>query len=171
MLEDARPIIGQLDPAMRQLDPILQFLGLYKSELTAFFGNTVAGTQARDTSGVHYLRTTNPLNPENLAVYPRRIGTNRPNPYAKPGNFNQLPERPPGVRGPPLRLRRADGHQRAPPAAPAGSGRPRAAGPAGPRDRVRVRAGRQRSAGPPCRPQGPYDFGGEVTQYPHVNER
>jgi hypothetical protein len=30
---------------------------------------------------VHYLRTTNPLNPENLAVYPRRLGTNRPNAY------------------------------------------------------------------------------------------
>jgi hypothetical protein len=24
---------------------------------------------------------------------------------------------------------------------------------------------------PPCRAQGSYDFGGEVTQYPHVNER
>jgi phospholipid/cholesterol/gamma-HCH transport system substrate-binding protein len=24
---------------------------------------------------------------------------------------------------------------------------------------------------PPCRLQGKYDFGGEVTQYPHVNDR
>ena len=39
---------------------------------------------------MHYLRTTNPLNPENLAVYPRRIGTNRPNAYALPGDYTQL---------------------------------------------------------------------------------
>ena len=24
---------------------------------------------------------------------------------------------------------------------------------------------------PPCRPQGPYNVGGETTQYPHVNDR
>ena len=24
---------------------------------------------------------------------------------------------------------------------------------------------------PPCRIQGPYNFGGEITQYPHVGER
>src|ERR687891_626234 len=68
VLEDARPLIAQLDPAMRQITPILDFLGLYKRELTAFFANTPAATQASDSSGVHYLRTTNPLNPENLAV-------------------------------------------------------------------------------------------------------
>jgi phospholipid/cholesterol/gamma-HCH transport system substrate-binding protein len=39
---------------------------------------------------VHYLRTTNPVNAENLAVYPRRIGTNRPNPYQFPGAFANL---------------------------------------------------------------------------------
>jgi len=27
------------------------------------------------------------------------------------------------------------------------------------------------AAAPPCRLQGKYDFGGEVTQYPHVRER
>ena len=42
VLEDARPLIAQLDPAMRQLSPIFEFLGLYKPELTAFFANTVA---------------------------------------------------------------------------------------------------------------------------------
>src|SRR5918998_90033 len=90
VLEDARPLIAQLDPAMRQLGPIVDFLGLYKPELTAFFANTPAATNAKDPQGIHYLRTTNPLNAENLAVYPRRIGTNRPNPYQKPGNFDQL---------------------------------------------------------------------------------
>src|SRR3954466_14717633 len=91
-LEDARPLIGQLNPTTQQLTPALNFLGLYKSELTSFFANTVAATQAKDPgTGLHYLRTTNPLNPENLAVYPKRLPTNRPNPYRLPRGFDDLP--------------------------------------------------------------------------------
>ncbi|MGI8779039.1 MAG: MlaD family protein [Solirubrobacteraceae bacterium] len=93
VLEDLRPLLGQLDPALRQLIPVLDYVGLYKRELTAFFANTVAATQATTVSGkgpIHYLRTTNPFNPENLAVYPRRLGTNRPNPYTLPGEFDQI---------------------------------------------------------------------------------
>ena len=40
---------------------------------------------------MHYLRTTNPLNPEVLAAYPRRVGSNRPNAYGLPGLFDKLP--------------------------------------------------------------------------------
>jgi hypothetical protein len=92
VLEDSRPLIGQLVPATQQLTPMIQFLGMYPRELTAFFGNTAAATQATDPdSRLHYLRTTNPLNPENLAAYPRRLPTNRPNPYMKPNGFDNLP--------------------------------------------------------------------------------
>src|SRR5215212_5736025 len=93
VLEDLRPLLGQLDPALRQINPVLDYLGPYKRELTAFFANTVAATQATTVGSrgpIHYLRTTNPLNPENLAVYPKRLPTNRPNPYTLPGTFNQL---------------------------------------------------------------------------------
>jgi hypothetical protein len=41
---------------------------------------------------VHYLRTLNPFNPENLAAYPRRLGSNRTNAYAFPGQFLKLNE-------------------------------------------------------------------------------
>jgi virulence factor Mce-like protein len=95
VLRDLRPLLGQVDPALRQLNPVLEALGFYKRELAAFFANTVAATQATTISNkgpLHYLRTMNPLNPENLAVYPRRLPTNRPNPYAIPGLFDQLPE-------------------------------------------------------------------------------
>ena len=51
-------------------------------------------------------------NPEILAAYPRRIGTNRPNPYALPGAFDKLAERPRGLREPPLRPRGAGDRQR-----------------------------------------------------------
>jgi hypothetical protein len=53
----------------------------------------VATTQATTQEGnaaVHYLRTSNPANPENLAVYPRRIGANRTNPYLRPRGFDDL---------------------------------------------------------------------------------
>jgi phospholipid/cholesterol/gamma-HCH transport system substrate-binding protein len=91
ILRDVRPLLAQVDPTAQQLVPILDWLGLYKPELTAFFANVTAATQARDSgTRVHYLRTTNPFNPENLAVYPRRIGTNRPNPYTQPAMSNKL---------------------------------------------------------------------------------
>jgi virulence factor Mce-like protein len=171
VLEDARPLIAQLDPAMRQLGPIVDFLGLYKPELTAFLANTPAATQAKDTSGIHYLRTVNPLNPENLAVYPRRIGSNRPNAYAKPGIFRQLD------RGLPVF---DDRH--------CGAGQPNitnvplpplppAVGDLVPQDLLDriIEFGFGGTPGNipagPCVIQGPYNFGGQVTQYPHVRAR
>jgi len=91
IVRDLRPLLAQTDPALRQLIPILEFLGAYKSELNAFFANTAAATQAFDPgTRLHYLRTTNPLNAENLAAYPRRIGSNRPNPYQLPGGYKRL---------------------------------------------------------------------------------
>jgi phospholipid/cholesterol/gamma-HCH transport system substrate-binding protein len=96
-LDELHPLLAQFDPVLRQLNPILSFVGAYKDELNAFFANTVAATQATSAptpSGdkVHYLRTMNPLNPENLAVYPRRIGSNRTNPYELPDAFRKLAE-------------------------------------------------------------------------------
>ena len=93
MLVDLRPLLAQLDPATAQLTPAVDFIWLYKRELTSFFANTGAATQAMDPgSPLHYLRTTNPFNPENLAVYPKRLPTNRPNPYRLPGGFDDLPQ-------------------------------------------------------------------------------
>jgi virulence factor Mce-like protein len=93
-LDQLRPLLGATDPFLRNLNPILGWVGLYKHELTAFFANDVAATQASSQSPngqvLHYLRTTNPLNPENLATYPRRIATNRSNPYFEPEAFRKL---------------------------------------------------------------------------------
>jgi phospholipid/cholesterol/gamma-HCH transport system substrate-binding protein len=187
VLDDARPLLAQLDPAMRQLTPILDFIGLYRGELTAFFANTAAATQARDARGIHYLRTTNPLNPENLAVHPTRIGTNRPNPYQKPGAFSQL------ANGLPVFDDRHCGN-RVPPATntiPAVSTPPVSIPgvieippvtltpqqmldlvPDDLLSRVNQFAyGGGTVAAPSCRRQGPFDYGGEQTQYPHVRRR
>jgi virulence factor Mce-like protein len=102
------PVLAQFDPFLRQFNPGLQGLLYYLPELTAFFANSVAATQATaavnvagttpagapeqsDSIKLHYLRTTNPINLENLALWPERPGTNRPNPYTEPGYFNTKP--------------------------------------------------------------------------------
>jgi virulence factor Mce-like protein len=94
-LDELHPVLGEIDPVLRQLNPILSLFGLYKDEITAFFANTVASTQSTNQAAgqatpVHYLRTTNPINLENLAVYSQRLSSNRPNPFAQPGMFRNL---------------------------------------------------------------------------------
>jgi phospholipid/cholesterol/gamma-HCH transport system substrate-binding protein len=96
VLDDARPLLARIDPTLRNLIPVLDYVGLYKRELAAFFALDSAATQATDLppgrkSPLHYLRTTNPVNPEALAVAPRRLATNRPNPYLEPGGYGKLP--------------------------------------------------------------------------------
>jgi virulence factor Mce-like protein len=86
-LRDLRPALGEFDPVLKQLNPLLSYLGNYRTELRAFFANVPSATQATTPDGVHYLRTLNPTNPENLAVYPRRLGSNRTNPYLKPEGY------------------------------------------------------------------------------------
>jgi virulence factor Mce-like protein len=89
-IEDLRPALVEFDPLLKQLNPIANWIGEYRNELRAFFANSPAATQARTGDGIHYLRTTNPINPENFAVYPRRIGSNRPNAYMQPRGFDNL---------------------------------------------------------------------------------
>jgi phospholipid/cholesterol/gamma-HCH transport system substrate-binding protein len=200
VLEDARPLIGQLDPATQQLTPMLQFIGLYKRELTSFFANTSAATEARDPgTPLHYLRTTNPLNPENLAVYPTRVPTNRPNPYRLPNGFDELPQglpvyedrqcsgTLPTITNVPLdtvsdvatgvanTVTGLTGSLLPPiPQVPLTPAQAQALIP----DDLLARIQKYAFAGgtspasalaPPCRKQGPFDFGGARTQYPHVN--
>jgi virulence factor Mce-like protein len=89
-------------PVLHNLDPFLQYAGEYVPELQAFFANFTAATQAKSQDSnlavngigrgpqVHYLRTMQVLGPESLALYPQRIGTDRSNPYFKPGAFRSL---------------------------------------------------------------------------------
>ncbi|MET0206665.1 MAG: MlaD family protein [Thermoleophilaceae bacterium] len=96
VLNNTRPILARLDPFLRQLTPIFDYLGLYKREIAAFFANDAAATQATDvgfsnaSQQLHYLRTTTPTNPEMIAGWPARLGTNRSNPYTEPGGYDKL---------------------------------------------------------------------------------
>jgi len=94
-LDNTKPLLARIEPYLRNLQPVLGYLGLYRREIASFFALDAAATQATDippgaTGPLHYLRTTNPLNPENLAGYPRRLPSNRSNPYTEPGAFDQL---------------------------------------------------------------------------------
>ncbi len=91
------PLLANTSPVLRNLDPFLQFTGDYVPELQALLANVTAATEAHDKNSdisnaqiQHYLRALQTINPESLAVYNQRIGTNRANPYFKPGAFNLL---------------------------------------------------------------------------------
>jgi phospholipid/cholesterol/gamma-HCH transport system substrate-binding protein len=161
-LDELRPFLAETDPPLRQLNPALAFLGSYKRELTTFFANAAASTQATGPVGsrnVHYLRTTNPVTPENLAAYPRRIGTNRPNPYTKPGLFTQL------ARGLPSYETRQCGR-----GVPTLDTTPTPSIPAPLAANIQqfFFAPAGRATAPPCRQQGPFTVNGRTSQFPQV---
>jgi phospholipid/cholesterol/gamma-HCH transport system substrate-binding protein len=90
------PLLTRLTPFTKQLIPVLEVVRSYRREVTAFVANASAATNAfltpPESEGrrVRYLRTTGPLNPELLAGFPERLGTNRTNPYVKPGGYSKL---------------------------------------------------------------------------------
>jgi phospholipid/cholesterol/gamma-HCH transport system substrate-binding protein len=92
-----KPLLGNVGPVLRNFDPFLKFTGEYVPELQSLFANVTAATEAHDKNSdtsngqiQHYLRGLITINPEGLAVYSKRIGTNRANPYFQPGAFNLL---------------------------------------------------------------------------------
>jgi phospholipid/cholesterol/gamma-HCH transport system substrate-binding protein len=164
-LDDLHPLLASVDAPLRQLNPPLEGLSNYQDELSAFFANSAAATQATTQVGnknVHYLRTSNPANPENLAVYQRRLSTNRPNPYTFPGAFRGLAA---GLLS--YETRQCTGTP-----SPTLVADPALVPPDlqaniqkyffGPLTNGTVAAA-------PCKQQPKFPFGGEVTQYPHVN--
>jgi phospholipid/cholesterol/gamma-HCH transport system substrate-binding protein len=173
-LDELHPLLANFDAPLRQLNPPLIGLGQYNDEISSFFANTVATTQATTQEGnarVHYLRTSNPANPENLAVYPRRLPTNRPNPYEFPDAFKKLAagllsyetRQCTGAPDPTL----VTAPQPGLPIDPTSLIPPDLAANVqkfffGPLTNGQV-------AAPQCKQQGKFPFGGEVTQYPHVN--
>jgi phospholipid/cholesterol/gamma-HCH transport system substrate-binding protein len=96
-LAQLTPLLDNVGPVLRNFDPFLKYTGQYVPELQALFANVTAATESHnknsDTSDQqiqHYLRALLTINPEGLAVYGQRIGTNRANPYFQPGAFNLL---------------------------------------------------------------------------------
>jgi phospholipid/cholesterol/gamma-HCH transport system substrate-binding protein len=83
------PLLRALDPFLRNLNPILAGLGLYKHEITGVMANLAVAANAilPEEEGVtaqHYLRTMGPLTPESLATFGHRLTTNRASAYSQP---------------------------------------------------------------------------------------
>ena len=102
---------------------------------------------------------TNPVNPENFAVYPRRIGSNRNNAYAFPRNFDNLPQ------GMPQYETRQCGRGTPTIVNPLLDVLPQAL-----QDNIEKFAFNVNSQipAPPCKQQPPFVFQGETSQFPHV---
>ncbi len=84
------PLLRALDPFLRNLNPILTGLGLYKNEVTSLFANIAAATNATipvlndKEENLHYIRVLSLLNPETVSTYPKRLGINRNSAYSPP---------------------------------------------------------------------------------------
>jgi len=84
------PLLRAADPFLRNLNPIVTGLGLYKHELTATMANVSSMTNAKlieeNARGehAHYIRAMGPFSPESLSSYPGRLTSNRPNAYSQP---------------------------------------------------------------------------------------
>jgi phospholipid/cholesterol/gamma-HCH transport system substrate-binding protein len=93
-LDDSVPFLVSLTPYLGNLVPVIDYINEYRREIAAFFANSTATTQAVAGSStganLHYLRTSNPINPELLTRYQTRPSSNRANPYLEPGGYLKL---------------------------------------------------------------------------------
>jgi phospholipid/cholesterol/gamma-HCH transport system substrate-binding protein len=94
--DDFPPLLRAVDPFVRNLNPLVTGLGLYKKEVTAFFGNLAVATNGELTETnaagqkIHFLRAMGPLNPESVASYPSRLASNRNSAYSPPEWASEL---------------------------------------------------------------------------------
>ncbi len=89
--DDFPPLLRASEPFVRNLNPLVTGLDLYKHEFTAAFGNLAAASHGRlpvenaEGENLRYLRVMGPINAETLATYPNRLSINRNSPYSPPG--------------------------------------------------------------------------------------
>ena len=165
------PLLENSTPVLHNFDPFLQYVSEYVPELQALFANVTAASEAHDTNaddaagGVqqHYLRSMQVITPQGLAVYNQRIGTDRGNPYFKPGAFSSL------ASGLPVFS-----------ASTCANSAPAVTGPANATVTQSIIeqlielhvANTPESANsvpaPPCLQQSPFTFNGQTSQFPHV---
>ena len=97
------PWLGRLTPYLGNLVPVFDYLNTYRRELAAFFANSAATTQAVSlnvvsTKALHYLRISNPVNPEVLAVLPAPAREQPREPVHGARRVQLARQRPVGVR-------------------------------------------------------------------------
>ncbi len=92
--DDFPVLLRALDPFLRNLNPIVKGIDLYKNEIAALLGNAAAATNSvyitTDGSQKHALRGLFNVGPESLAAYPNRLTTNRNSAYSQPRASDRL---------------------------------------------------------------------------------
>jgi virulence factor Mce-like protein len=97
IVRSAHPVFKRLVPTLQEAQPVVDYAGLYKEDIIAQYQNLGASLQAKaptEAGGdpLHYLRALVPFTSEGLLVHQERLGTNRHNPYPKPGAQLRLPQ-------------------------------------------------------------------------------
>jgi phospholipid/cholesterol/gamma-HCH transport system substrate-binding protein len=164
------PVLENTSPVLHNFDPLLQYVSEYVPELQSLFANVTAASEAHDlnadnTAGPqqHYLRSMQVVSPQGLAVYNQRIGTDRGNPYFKPGVFSSL------ASGLPVFSNSTCANS-----APAVSGPPNATVTQGLIEQlIELHVANAPEApnsvpAPACLQQSPFTFNGQTSQFPHV---
>jgi virulence factor Mce-like protein len=141
VVDEVRPLIDTLDPAGREIVPLLQMFTAYTQELITSFGNTAAGTNfripGRAGQPVNVLRLLPPFGNENIVGYTQRPGSNRYNALLAPGGLAKLA-------GGDFEAFDCRNTSNPTPVPVTGTG------------------------APPCRQQAPWTFQGQMRSYPHV---
>lgn len=94
-LDDSVPLLTRAKPYLGGLIPVIDYINTYRREIAGFFANGTAASQATlpAASGhglLHYVRISNPINPETLTDYSHRLSSNRGNPYLVPNGYTAL---------------------------------------------------------------------------------
>jgi phospholipid/cholesterol/gamma-HCH transport system substrate-binding protein len=166
------PVLENTSPVLHNFDPFLQYVSEYVPELQSLFANVTAASEAHtNNSNVpadsapaqHYLRSVQVVEPQGLAVYNQRIGTDRGNPYFKPGTFSSL------ASGLPVFSNSTCANS-----APAVTGPPNATVTQGIIEQLielhvaNAPETANSVPAPPCLQQSPFTFNGQTSQFPHV---
>ena len=93
---DLPPLLTELPSFTRQLNPIIAMVGRYQSDVTGLLGNATGVTNAQISNEAgnlsHYIRSSAPLYPEDLAMFgpdptkEHRLAYSRSNPYPAPNS-------------------------------------------------------------------------------------
>ncbi len=94
-LDDSVPLLARLTPYLGGVVPVIDYINAYSREIAGFFANTAAATEGdqlniAQTQLLHYLRISDPVNPETLTAYQQRPYSNRSNAYLEPGGYLEL---------------------------------------------------------------------------------
>ncbi|MFL5844496.1 MAG: MlaD family protein [Solirubrobacteraceae bacterium] len=96
VLTQLPPLFDHFQPFLRNFNPMLSYVGAHKREVASFFANVTGASNGRDVAldrtnqDVHFLRISQTLSPEALALYPRKLGSTRTNAYPAPGAYDKL---------------------------------------------------------------------------------